>query len=106
MARDMCDWRKNLKDDMFSMFLLERSKGEPVDVEHEKETLKEYCARMVRMATQKTAGQRGLKDDLDALNTLELTEMTIIICACRLCLAGALGPMPDRIEGDLVDAQP
>lgn len=103
MPRQMCDWKKNLKDDMFSMFMLERSKGEPVDVEHEKETLKEYCARMVRMATQKTAGQRGNKDDLDALNSLDVTMMTIVICACRLCLSGEMGPMPEMIEGDLIE---
>lgn len=96
----ICDWQKNLKDSMFSMFLLERAKGEPVDEADTIATMKEYCARMVRLATQKTAGQRGNKDDLDA-RTLDLTMMTIAICACRLCLSGALGPMPEKIEGDL-----
>ena len=96
----ICDWQKNLKDSMFSMFLLERSKGEPVNEADTIDTMKGYCARMVRLATQKTAGQRGNKDDLD-VRTLDLTMMTIVICACRLCLSGALGPMPDKIEGDL-----
>ena len=97
---DMIDWRAQLKDNMFSMFMLEHSKGEPVDAEHEKETLKEYCARLIRMATQKTAGQRGKKGDLDTLNTYDLTLVTIAICACRLCLNGEFGEMPDMIEGD------
>ena len=87
----MCDWKANLRDSMFSMFMLERSKGEPVDAEHEKETLKEYCARLIRMATQKTAGQRGKPNDLDTLNTYALTLITIAICACRLCLSGEFG---------------
>lgn len=92
-------WRANLKDAMFSMYLLERDKGAAVDTEHEIETMKEYCARMVRLATQKTAGQRGKADDLD-MDSVDVTMMTIVISACRLCLSGALGPMPDEIEGD------
>lgn len=97
----MIDWQANLKDNMFSMYMLERSKGEQVDAEHEKDVLKEYCARLVRMATQKNAGQRGKTNDLDTLNTFDLTLITIAICACRLCLSGEFGAMPEMVEGDV-----
>lgn len=66
------------------------------------ELLKAYVARYIRMATQKNAGQRGNPNDLDTLNTLEITAMSIIICATNLCLDGYFGAMPDRIEGDMV----
>ena len=98
----MIDWRKDATGMMFHLNDLDMRKNEYAseNAEHDKELLKEYAARYVRMATQKNAGQRGNVGDLDTLNTLEITGMTIIICAVRLCLGGVFGPMPDKIPGD------
>ena len=92
------DWQSGLKDGMWSMFWL-RQNMSPADVEQDKATLKENVARLIRLATQKNAGQRGAKDCLD-WNSLDPTLMMIVCAATSLCLSGELGEMPDMIEGD------
>lgn len=97
----MIDWRKDAVNSMMFLNDLEMKKsGYQVDIEGEKEALKMFVARLVRMMTQKTAGQRGKAGDLDTIGGLGITEANIIICAMRLCLGGAFGPMPDKIESD------
>lgn len=92
------DWQSGLKDSMWSMFWL-RQNMSPADVEQDKTTLKENVARLIRLATQKNAGQRGAKDCLD-WNSLDTTLMMIACAATSLCLSGELGEMPDMIDGD------
>jgi len=95
----MIDWRAGLKDAMWSMFLCERNAGKPVDREADKEALKKNCALLIRMATQKTAGQDGYRgrNDID-WNSLDRVLMMIACCACRLCLDGEFGEMPDYVD--------
>lgn len=61
--------------------------------------LKEAVARLIRMTTQKTAGQRMVRNHLD-WNQLETVTMTILCAATRLCLDGQFGEMPELIEED------
>lgn len=100
------DWQKDAINSMWFLSAYEREKRgcklSPEDREHVQETLKQNVARYVRMATQKTAGQRGRAQDLDTLNSLDHTAMAIIIAAVDLCLDGVFGPMPERIEGDVI----
>ena len=72
---------------------------DPGDIEADKAALKENVARLIRMTTQKNAGQRGAKDSLD-WKSLDTTLMMIACTATSLCLSGALGEMPETIEGD------
>lgn len=101
------NWRKNACESMWFLPDLERrARGCKLTAEERanvEESLKKFVARYIRMATQKTAGQRGLANDLDTLNTLEITGMNIIICATDLCLDGVFGEMPDEIEGDALE---
>jgi len=90
------NWQKDMKDTMWSMFWLKANHGD-VGTEHDKESLKENVARLIRMTTQKNAGQRGMKDCVD-WNCLEHTLLTIACCATSLCLAGEFGEMPETIE--------
>lgn len=100
----MIDWQKDAHRTMWFLSSMEREKRgcRLTDEQREnvQEALKENVARYVRMATQKNAGQRGNPGDLDTLNTLGITGMSIIIAAADLCLDGVFGPMPDKIEGD------
>ena len=91
------DWRKGLKDAMWAMFWLRQAS--PQEIERDKATLKDAVARLIRMTTQKNAGQRGAKDCID-WDGLDTVMMTIICEATSLCLSGALGEMPETIEGD------
>ena len=100
----MIDWQKDAVKSMWFLSEYERkmrgcklTDDERRDVQ---ECLKENVARFCRMATQKTAGQRGKVSDLDTLNSIGHTAMAIIIAAVDLCLDGVFGPMPERIEGD------
>ena len=90
------DWKKDCKDTMWAMFWMQANMGK-TGTEKDKEAMKDAVARLIRMTTQKTAGQRGKKDHVD-WNALEHTLMTIACCACSMCLAGEFGPMPDFIE--------
>ena len=90
------DWKKDMKDTMWSMFWLKENAGGNNDADREE--LKQCVARLIRMATQKTAGQRGAADHID-WNALEHTMLTICCCATSLALAGEFGPMPDTIDG-------
>ena len=90
------DWQQDCKDAMWSMFWLKANAGD-VGTERDKEALKDSVARLIRMATQKTAGQRGSAGHVD-WNALEHTTMNIVCCATSLALAGEFGPMPEFIE--------
>lgn len=90
------DWKKDMKDTMWAMFLLQLNTGKDT-TESDKAALKENVARLIRMATQKNAGQRGSKDCVD-WNALEHTMLTIVLSATSLCLHGEFGEMPDTID--------
>ena len=92
------DWQKDLKNTMWAMFWVKQN-ADPGDIEADKAALKENVARLIRMATQKNTGQRGAKDSLD-WKSLDTTLMMIACAATSLCLSGALGEMPETIEGD------
>ena len=92
----MVDWKKDCKDAMWSMFMLKVNAGY-LGTEKDKEALKESVARLIRMTTQKNAGQRRMKDCVD-WNCLEHTLMNIACCATSLALAGEFGEMPEFID--------
>lgn len=92
----MIDWQADCKDAMWSMFMLSR---EPGNRAADTEALKVNVARLIRMATQKTAGQRGKRNDIN-WDGLTPTLMNIAICATALCLNGEFGEMPREIEGE------
>lgn len=100
----MIDWQKDAVRSMWYLSAMEREKrGCRLTAEEREDVqraLKNNVARYVRMATQKTAGQRGKNRDLDTLESLNHTAMAIIIAAVDLCMDGVFGPMPGKIEGD------
>ena len=91
----MIDWQADCKDAMWSMFWVQQNHQPGAGAD--KEALKENVARLIRLATQKTAGQRGSKKDVhwDAVTP---TIMSIVCCATALCLSGEFGDMPDTID--------
>lgn len=91
------EWDRNCKDAMWSMFWLTQDAGHQHEMDADMEALKENVARLIRLTTQKTAGQRGSKKDV-AWETLTPTIMNILCAATALCLAGALGDMPATID--------
>jgi len=90
------DWKKDCADTMWAMFWLKANAGD-LGTEKDKESLKDSVARLIRMATQKTAGQRMASGHVD-WNSLEHTMMNIVCCAASLALAGEFGPMPEFVE--------
>jgi hypothetical protein len=78
------------------MFWLKVNAGD-LGTERDKESLKDSVARLIRMTTQKTAGQRHISSHVD-WNSWEHTMMNIVCCATSLALAGEFGPMPEFIE--------
>ncbi len=88
------DWEKDCKDAMWSMFWVSHERG---DTTADEESLKENVARLIRMATQKTAGQRKPKADID-WNAITPTLMNIALSATAMCLNGRFGEMPKYIE--------
>lgn len=75
----MIDWQKDCVQTMWHLSVLERRKRNFRLTEDERQDmialLKDNVARYVRMATQKTAGQRGNVGDLD-FDTIDMTAMT------------------------------
>ncbi|MCM1232677.1 MAG: hypothetical protein NC489_21330 [Ruminococcus flavefaciens] len=61
------------------------------------QALKEYVYDLIKMTTQKDAGQRKAKDNIN-WNELDMTLMSIAIEATALVLSGEL----DRIEEERV----
>ena len=90
------DWKKDCQSAMWSMFWLKAAAGD-VGTENDRAALKESVARLIRMTTQKTAGQRMASGHID-WNCLEHTIMNIVCCATSLALAGEFGPMPETID--------
>lgn len=95
----LIDWQSGLKDAMWSMFWVKENADDRDFTESDKEAVKENVARLIRMTTQKNAGQRGVRDCLD-WKSLDTTIMTIICAVTSLCLSGYFGDMPEFIEGD------
>jgi hypothetical protein len=93
---NMINWKKDMLDTMWACFWMGVGKG---DTEGDKVCLKDNVAMLIRMATQKNAGQRGAKDCIN-WDALEHVMLTICCCATSLALAGEFGPMPEEIEGD------
>ncbi len=90
------DWKKDMKDTTWAMFWIQQNSGKD-STESDKTALKENVARLIRMATQKTAGQRKAKGDVD-WNAMEHTMLSIVLAATSLCLHGEFGEMPEYIE--------
>lgn len=53
------DWQANCKDAMWAMFWMQQAQRPGAGAD--KEVLKENVARLIRLTTQKTAGQPGAK---------------------------------------------
>ena len=89
------EWDRNCKDATWSMFWL--TQAQKHQHEADAEVLKENVARLIRLTTQKTAGQRGSKKDV-AWDALTPTVMNILCATTALCLDGAFGDMPTTID--------
>ena len=76
-----------LKEPMWQMF---KTFGQKPNVP----ALKQYVYDLIRMSTQKTAGQRGKASDLDWEENLDMTLWGRVIEASALVLSGEL----DRVE--------
>lgn len=101
----MIDWQKDAIGTMWNLSALGwKQQGFSLtdeDRQYYINVLKENVARMCRMATQKTGGQRQRIGDLHTTHTQGITAWTIIIAAVHLCLDEKLfGPMPEKIESD------
>ncbi len=72
-----------LKEPMWQMFQTFGQKSDP-------ESLKKYCYELIQMSTQKTAGQREDKRDMDWSDNLDMTLWGIVIEACALVISGDL----------------
>lgn len=59
--------------------------------------LKEFVNDLIGMTTQKTAGQRRIKKDID-WNELDMTLMSIVIEATALVLSGRLNAIEKKCE--------
>lgn len=92
----MVNWRKDVKDTMWSMFWMNPSPANS-DIEADKSSIVENIARIIRLTTQKTAGQRHAKADIN-WDVLEHTVLSIVCSATSLALQGYFGDMPDEIE--------
>lgn len=90
------NWQQDMKDTMWAMFWMKANAGD-IGTEQDKEALKDNVARLIRMATQKTAGQRSAKSHV-SWAAMEHTMLAIVCAATSLALAGEFGPMPDFIE--------
>lgn len=78
-----------IKDTMWT-FLMD--KGQEANIP----ALKEYVYDLIKMTTQKTAGQRQTaKKDID-WNELDMTMMSIVIEATALVLSGVLDGMEEK----------
>ena len=76
-----------IKDTMWK-FLMDKGQKSNIPA------LKEYVYDLIQMTTQKTAGQRKVKDHI-SWDELDMTIMSIVIEATALVLSGDL----DEIEG-------
>lgn len=95
----MIDWQKDAKLNMLYLSVLGWKQCAEHNSEANVDGIKNCCARLIRMATQKTAGQKpyAKKDDID-INTLDVLTMQIALHATALCLDGYFGEMPERLE--------
>lgn len=82
-----------IKDTMWA-FLMD--KGQKSNIE----ALKEYVYDLIKMTTQKDAGQRKAKQNIN-WNELDMVMMSIVIEATALVLSGDL----DKIKGNLQEEQ-
>ena len=89
------DWEKDLKNSMWQMFWICREHG---DATADEEFLKENVARLIRMTSQKTAGQRRGHNDHVDWNAFTPTLMNIALAATAMCLDGRFGEMPRYID--------
>ena len=78
-----------IKDTMWK-FLMDKGQKSNIPA------LKEYVYDLIQMTTQKTAGQRNVKDHI-SWDELDMTIMSIVIEATALVLSGDL----DEIEGKM-----
>ena len=78
-----------LEDPMFQMF---QTFGQKANVP----ALKKYCFDLIRMATQKDAGQRGKKMTINWEENLHMTLWGIVIEACALVQSGLLDQWEDE----------
>ena len=92
------DWQSGLKNPMWAMFWVKHNVA-PDDTEADKEALKKNVAKLIRMASQKSSGQRGGKNDID-WRELDNVLMMIACCATSLCLSGEYGEMPEMIDAE------
>ena len=62
--------------------------------------LKEYVYDLIKMITQKTAGQRATAKNDISWDELDMTIMSIVIEATCLVLSGELDKIPQTEEGE------
>lgn len=77
-----------IKDTMWK-FLMDKGQKENI------QALKEYVYDLIKMTTQKTAGQRKEVKDNISWDELDMTLMSIVIEATALVLSGRLDELKD-----------
>lgn len=83
-----------LKEPMWQMFMTFGQRANP-------EQLRTYVYDLIKMSTQKTAGQRSeKKSDIDWTDNLDMTLWGIVIEATALVLSGQLDGERQRKEGE------
>ena len=78
-----------IKDTMWK-FLMDKGQKSNIPA------LREYVYELIQMTTQKTSGQRNVKDNI-SWDELDMTIMSIVIEATALVLSGDL----EEIEGKM-----
>lgn len=79
----------NAINDMMWKFLMDKGQKENIPA------LKEYVYDLIKMTTQKTAGQRKEVKDNISWDELDMTLMSIVIEATALVLSGRLDELKD-----------
>lgn len=85
-----------LKDTMWT-FLMDKGQKENIPA------LKEYVYDLIKMTTQKDAGQRSTKGNID-WNELDMTVWSIVIEATALVLSGRLDELEAKDESKTVQS--
>lgn len=88
---------KDARDTMWTLFWMRENHSTKPDIEVDREVLKRNVAKLIRIATQKDAGQRGNKNYLN-WEELDIVLMMIACCSTSLCLSGVFGDMPEIEE--------
>ncbi len=93
MATWQDEYENGIMDSMWTMFQMGQQKANLPQLE-------ECCKMLIRMATQKTAGQRGKESDIPWTGSLNMTLMNIAVEATCLVLDKRFPKLKEEWEAD------